>query len=1224
MLSKSRRKIGAIIVSMILSVAMMFCAASLMRTERISAADVTEATVTTETELRSFRENTDIVTIYVNADSLDMTSYIRINYGPKLIMPAEGRERVTLNWTQNEYNDYSIYVGNNATLTFKDIDIVITSAHSQPINTNAGARLIFDNCSITYSGSAPARVIYGATGSAVYFKDTLITNNTASVVEKFFFRPDIVFSGSTEIAGLGAGFNSGVVCTDFRNVQVEGNENEGALILSKTGNVMDQTGTNLNGGESYMFYTTDGSDPETSITAETYGAYINTSEMDFNTEIKVALNTLSDKMGVWSPTQYVFIVNPKAMLPNVTQSDFYIDYSAETLMFDSQAIEVNENADFSGTVFVSGGAIQPGSVWYARYKATEEITEPGETYTLNIKDRPATPIITISSVTANSITLDSTFGVQYKLSTQSEYTLNTVFSDLQPDTEYTFNAVIPAGESSFSSETATAQFSTLAAFGEVNENDYTVMFASQTIEFVSGVEANTLQDFSGTAIASGDAVTPGTTIWLRYQADGALAAGPATEIILPAAPVFGEVLSLFAANNNTIVLNGISGAQYRIEGGEWQTSTVFQGLTANTSYTVYARLAGTFTSFPSQSVSATLSTNNESAVTYNITNFADYLAALSSRTITEKRLLLVSDIAYPSLQSNVYVFGDVTIEPYNYSGVKAIITVPSDANYSFYLQEDGGVAAKLTLKNIYLQDNTSASPVTFYLNADGNVLNIIDSKIERANSYRMFSAGVGKFNKVFINVYDSELINGDGSQTTFYRGKFCLYGNSTYTGTVRSASSNDYSLFFDYTDIQLSATMSADFKVSLFYNKLPNVNAGTHASVNNVKLYYTTDGTDPLVSTTAQVYEQPFEIGEITQVRYTLKDVASAEKSALNFSKESWFFRYSVDYVQEKILWDDNIEMSRSDDFATLVKSGASVTPGEMLFARLNGQSEAFRIFIEARHAAPVGVALSAKTDTTLTLTAVQGVEYRLGENGIWQDSAYFSDLTNDTSYNVYFRSKATATDFYSEEGVLAVKTLGKKATVGAADITLNYVQGKIEFDDYAIEVNTNAAFTGTFVASGTDIIPSMTLYARFKADAENVAGDVYTVSVAARPSEPQNVTYTATKNSITVNLIAGAEYRLGDGDDAEWQDSNVFQGLAAGTEYVVYVRIAASADAFASAETYITAETLENGTTAAGSSCGGCGGMMNFGLSEGLLIAALSAIIGVTLFVFRKIRKYV
>ncbi len=579
--------------------------------------------------------------------------------------------------------------------------------------------------------------------------------------------------------------------------------------------------------------------------------------------------------------------------------------------------------------------------------------------------------------------------------------------------------------------------------------------------------------------------------------------------------------------------------------------------------------------------------------------------------------MLVNDIDIPSGQSNIYIYGEVTIEPANYSGTMVKITVPTDGNYPFYLQEIGGVAAKLTLKNVYVQDNTPASPTTFYLNANGNVLTIIDSKIERANSYRVFSAGVGKFNTVFVSIYDSEIVNGDGSQPTFYRGTFYLYGTTTYTGTVRSASTNDYSIFFDYTGIELSATIDADFDVSLSYNKKPVVNAGPHASADNVKLYYTTDGSDPVTSATAQVYEGPIAVDGVVQIRYTLKDVDSTAQSALDFSNESWFFRYSVDYVGETISWNENIEMSRSEDFATLVESGAKVIPGETLFARIDGQTEVFTIVIESRPAAPTGVELVSKTDTTASVTAIEGVEYKLEENGEWQDSAAFSGLTKDTSYRVYFRSKATDSAFYSEENYLTVRTLGKKATVSASDITLNYVGTRIEFDGSLIEVNTNAAFTGTNITSGTEITPSMTLYARFKADAENVAGDVYTIVVAARPSAPQNVTYTATKHSITVNAVERAEYRLGDGDGAEWQDSNVFQGLAAGTEYVIYVRIAANTDAFASEETFITAETETDKPQK-----GGCRGTLGAALSGDVLLVALSVTAGASLFVFRNKKK--
>ncbi len=51
-------------------------------------------------------------------------------------------------------------------------------------------------------------------------------------------------------------------------------------------------------------------------------------------------------------------------------------------------------------------------------------------------------------------------------------------------------------------------------------------------------------------------------------------------------------------------------------------------------------------------------------------------------------------------------------------------------------------------------------------------------------------------------------------------------------------------------------------------------------------------------------------------------------------------------------------------------------------------------------------------------------------------------------------------------------------------------------------------------------------------------------------PSAPTMESRTAT--SITLNVVSGCEYRIGNGN---WQDSNVFSGLSIATNYTFYAR---------------------------------------------------------------------
>lgn len=58
----------------------------------------------------------------------------------------------------------------------------------------------------------------------------------------------------------------------------------------------------------------------------------------------------------------------------------------------------------------------------------------------------------------------------------------------------------------------------------------------------------------------------------------------------------------------------------------------------------------------------------------------------------------------------------------------------------------------------------------------------------------------------------------------------------------------------------------------------------------------------------------------------------------------------------------------------------------------------------------------AASTDyTSITLTAVPGCEYRLDADGEWQDSTFFSGLTDGEAYTFYIRYKETDTHFASK-----------------------------------------------------------------------------------------------------------------------------------------------------------------------------------------------------------------
>lgn len=154
---------------------------------------------------------------------------------------------------------------------------------------------------------------------------------------------------------------------------------------------------------------------------------------------------------------------------------------------------------------------------------------------------------------------------------------------------------------------------TVLAFGDIpapapltKDDILAVTDSSVTIRTATGVEYS----LDGTVWQSTGTFTglkPGTdySIVCRYAAvngnpAGRVSAGytVTTDRTTPAAP---DAPTLQRASFNAITLTKMVGYEYKIEGGEWQSSNVFTGLQPETSYQFYQRVAESKTTYASAS-----------------------------------------------------------------------------------------------------------------------------------------------------------------------------------------------------------------------------------------------------------------------------------------------------------------------------------------------------------------------------------------------------------------------------------------------------------------------------------------------------------------------------------------------------------------------------------------------------------------------------------------------
>ncbi len=223
---------------------------------------------------------------------------------------------------------------------------------------------------------------------------------------------------------------------------------------------------------------------------------------------------------------------------------------------------------------------------------------------------------------------------------------------------------------------------------------------------------------------------------------------------------------------------------------------------------------------------------------------------------------------------------------------------------------------------------------------------------------------------------------------------------------------------------------------------------------------------------------------------------------------------------------------------------------------------------------APDAPAVASFTDTTVTLTATDGYEYKM-DDGAWTTNNVFTDLAPHSEHTFYQRIAETDTAYASDASEGTTQTTKYVAPDapdapeiednGATFVTLVATPG-MEYSYDLIHWQTNATFDG--------LTPNTTyrFYRRFAETDDTCVGNTSAPSIFKTPRSVNNNTPdapqldTATINTILLVVVEGCEYKLGDG---EWQASPLFEGLNPNTEYTFYQR-------------YARADTVEHSNTSA------------------------------------------
>ena len=790
------------------------------------------------------------------------------------------------------------------------------------------------------------------------------------------------------------------------------------------------------------------------------------------------------------------------------------------------------------------------------------------------------PAPTLAAAATNSLTLNTVENAEYSMDGQV-WQDSPVFKNLDAGTAYTLYQRLkatedgnydasPAVSAQFSTEYTTVDPGDLSAVLQPQTHPYTGSPIAYQVPAISHVTRSTVTytvDGQTTTAAPTNAGTYPVTVSFTMQA-GTAQLEPVTSTLTITKVEQNAPNPPRASNTatNSITVTAIPGAVFSIDGGKtWQASTIFEGLTPDTAYTILAKYPGDRNHEESPTSSAIIRTTRQNASAGTVQS-AVYTYDGTPKSLVADVPAGCTQVVQTFTGTNGTAYGPTTEPPTNPGVYNVKVSYTMQSGY----EELQPQYATLTINKA-----TPAKPLAPV------VTGVTDSSIT-------------------IEVVDGMAYSIDGGVTWQTTGTFTgLTRDTTYEIKVKAVETACYK------ELEGPSTMQATEKTTVTFERFADqtVEYNGHAQTYTLPksnpgiASMTITGYDGIATPPVTVGDYVVNIDFVAADGYMLPETlpapvlhitrASGEAGTVRPVLKDETVTYTGDpqryhgadgiegisSVALTYTGADGVESTTAPTNAGVYNVTAIFSP-DANHTLAAGDYSATLTIRKAGQDTPMAV-LESSSAHELTVSAIPGAEYSIDGGKTWQSGNTFSGLEADKNYTILVRMAEDENHTASGTRPVSGRTTDTPVNILDTDMPSYstiyngnrqpYPYTSLLTDMEGVK-SVSVMYVG-ILASGKPYetseapVNAGTYKVRFYLVAEDgydlSAEQVYadmTISKAPQAMTTAPTIARRTTTTIALNPVPGAEYSMDGGET--WQDSPKFTGLTPDTAYTFTQRM--------------------------------------------------------------------